>query len=592
MSSYTNVKIDNKDILSREARFVIPLRCDRDLHLVKEKVILKDGREIHRINILEDFKMPVYVTKPHLRTYQQKRERAKLEDVDVYMTTRKDKDYTIAKALKQEYLLSGKDTYNARKKLYSSPYVYGTDYDHASYIKLSYMRKYDTFTPYRVAVFDIETDMINNTNKTVIATLSFKDKVVTAITKDYLKKYPDAESLLRDKFEYYLGDIRKERNIDWIVKIVDNAGECVKEVFKYAHQWSPDVIAIWNMNFDIPTVLKDLEDSGIDAKDVFSDPFVPPDARFAWYKEGPAIKVKADGKKEPLKPAKRWHAFYAPASFYITDAMCVYYCIRMAQQDEPSYALDYILNKELGIKKLKFTEADHIRSNTPMWHEFMQKNYPLEYVIYNVFDCISIELLDEKTFDISVAMQSRLKTTPPDKFNSEPRRGWDNVYRFMTDRGYVPGTTMGIETELDALQVDRLDWISTLPAHLVPLKKSPYYAETNEAYTRIRVHCADTDVSAAYPNNTVALNISKETTSQELLTIEGVDNFTRKKQGMNFTGGHSNAIEIASELFKLPGMLELGKIYEHSTGRKPISAIPKEDISEFEIAYTVDRFQI
>ena len=62
------------------------------------------------------------------------------------------------------------------------------------------------------------------------------------------------------------------------------------------------------------------------------------------------------------------------------------------------------------------------------------------------------------------------------------------------------------------------------------------------------------DVSAAYPNNGSTFNISKETTHKELCAIEGVDESVRRRQGINLSGGQTNAVEVMTGLFKVPTM--------------------------------------
>ena len=99
------------------------------------------------------------------------------------------------------------------------------------------------------------------------------------------------------------------------------------------------------------------------------------------------------------------------------------------------------------------------------------------------------------------------------------------------------------------------------------LKESKWYLEKGKFYTKIRTHCADSDISAAYPSNGVALNISRETTSKELLSIQGVPTLTSKIQGMNLSGGHANAVEFMHHLINLPDLFELNKLYqEHYLG--------------------------
>nr|DAS99782.1 MAG TPA: DNA POLYMERASE [Caudoviricetes sp.] len=563
MSSMTNKPIPKEDIISRECRFVIPIdQGPTDLHLVKEKVYLKDDSTTKRVMLVEDYKRPYYVAKMNQRNYKQKKERAPLENLEERTVTRREQFFDLKRTLG---MLWHKGHPN---EVYGNPYVYGTDYEHSSYLKWQYQKKYDKFSPFDIAVFDIETDTLHGSNKTIIATLSYKDKVVTAVVKDFVKGIYDVKAELYKKFDFYLGDVKKQRKIEWELVFVDTAGQAIIEVFKRAHLWSPDIVAIWNINFDLPKILEDLKDEDIDAGQVLSDPLVPIESRYIKYHEGPLYRKKEDGSLTPMKPAQRWHWVEVPASFYFIDAMQVYYQIRKSGQDEPSYALDAILDKELGIRKLKFKEADHLKSNSIQWHNFLQKYFPLEYIIYNVFDCVSIEMLDERTYDLSITMPLALKTSHFKIYSSEPRRTWDKLYGFLIDRGYAPGTSANVTMPLDQKQVNRLDWISTLPAHLMLLKESKWYLEKGKFYTKIRTHCADSDISAAYPSNGVALNISRETTSKELLSIQGVPTLTRKIQGMNLSGGHANAVEFMHHLFNLPDLFELDKLYqEHYLGK-------------------------
>lgn len=60
------------------------------------------------------------------------------------------------------------------------------------------------------------------------------------------------------------------------------------------------------------------------------------------------------------------------------------------------------------------------------------------------------------------------------------------------------------------------------------------------------------DVSASYPNGEAVFNISKETTKKELCSIEGVSEAVRRAQGINLSGGATNAVEVATGLLKVP----------------------------------------
>ena len=138
----------------------------------------------------------------------------------------------------------------------------------------------------------------------------------------------------------------------------------------------------------------------------------------------------------------------------------------MGKQEKQSYSLDAILKDELSLGKLTFTEADAYTKLK--WHQFMQENYMLEYLIYNRFDCITMHLLEEKVKDVSVVMVQFSGTSDFEDFKSQPRRAVDQLHWFVADRGKVMGTT---SNELvDEFADDTLgteEWIVALPAPLI-----------------------------------------------------------------------------------------------------------------------------
>ena len=53
------------------------------------------------------------------------------------------------------------------------------------------------------------------------------------------------------------------------------------------------------------------------------------------------------------------------------------------------------------------------------------------------------------------------------------------------------------------------------------------------------------------------MNISKETTAQELSKIQGIPEQTQRAIGINLSGGHVNAVEICVKAYQAPTMDEL-----------------------------------
>lgn len=71
------------------------------------------------------------------------------------------------------------------------------------------------------------------------------------------------------------------------------------------------------------------------------------------------------------------------------------------------------------------------------------------------------------------------------------------------------------------------------------------------------------DATASYPNGGSVFNIGRETTHKELIKIEGISEQTQRRQSLNISGGATNSVEIATELFSLPSMSSLLMKFEN-----------------------------
>jgi hypothetical protein len=66
------------------------------------------------------------------------------------------------------------------------------------------------------------------------------------------------------------------------------------------------------------------------------------------------------------------------------------------------------------------------------------------------------------------------------------------------------------------------------------------------------------------PFGTSSLNIAKETTRRILCRIDGVTEFTQRMQGINVSGGDTNAAEYCQTLFGLPDYTDVLVHYRNS----------------------------
>lgn len=64
------------------------------------------------------------------------------------------------------------------------------------------------------------------------------------------------------------------------------------------------------------------------------------------------------------------------------------------------------------------------------------------------------------------------------------------------------------------------------------------------------------DVSAAYPNNGVAFNTSKETTLRELIKIDGIDEEVFKLENMGIALGSSSSLSYCMNMLGFPSLNE------------------------------------
>lgn len=520
----------------------------KDLHVVKEMVHYPDGTKKPNLRFFWDYKRPFWVTRQNRRNHKQKKEWEHKENLVKHECRQCDLIPAAAKALGEPWFKGN------QRQLQRSPYLYGSDISSTAILKQQYMTKWpDLFTPFTKAVFDIETNVLDGSQDIMMGTLSFGDKVVTAVRKDFFGGYVDVIDRLRASADKYLKNYIDKRKIEWEIVLVETSGQVVVECFRRAHEWQPDFVAIWNIDFDLPRSVAALEKEGIDPAEVFSDPRVPKPYRFFRYKQGSKQKVTASGKITPIKPAAQWHTAFCPASFYFIDAMCVYRQVRTGKAEEQSYALDAILDKILGIRKLNFIEADGLVKLE--WHQFMQAKHPFEYTVYNLFDCISVEELDEKTTDLAIAMPLNAEHSDFANYNSQPRRLVDKLHFFVMEFDHIFGSTSDqMETDFDKETVGLDGWIVTLPAHLVADNGLRVIKDMPWMRTNIRAHVGDLDVSAAYPTNEGVFNISKATTYREVLVIEGVPEAVKRAQGINLSGGHTNAVEFCTEMFGVPTM--------------------------------------
>ena len=565
-----------------------------DVVLVKRNVHHADGTLVPEVKFIKNYKRDFYVVNENHRTYTEKKAWEDEFKCRKFSCRQSDLLDSVTRALGRH-----PGTFRTLPMAFESPFVYGADITTTALIKKAHMEKFEELTSEStIGVMDIETDVVNGDGSKIIsASFTFNDTVVIAYTKEFLGQILDHEKKLQEKYKYYIGGIaqdleeqlasgtlpekrvqvleraaamlRERSELKIVSKLCGSPAEVTSVVFEAAHATKPDFVVFWNMNFDMPKMIASLEEAGIDPKHVFSEPTLPERFKSFRYRQGQAIKQIAGGRTMSKHPAELWHVVEAPASFYMIDAMCVFKQVRVTEGNRNSYSLDAILHDELNLGKLKFKEADNLTGLE--WHQYMQENHKLEYLIYNIFDCMSIEILDAKTKDLALTVPTLCQHSDYAKFPSTPRRLCDDMHFYLKSYKRVISTTStGMEEDLDKKVVGSDSWIVTLPSHLVDDNGLQLLEEAPHIRSMLRVHVADLDVASSYPNTGSFMNMSMETTERELVKVGDVEEYTKRRAGLNLTAARTNAVECSNVFFKFPTMDELLTQYRKENGVVPV----------------------
>lgn len=365
-------KFNPEDVLGIEAKhitYVTEKGGRNDIHVVKEVVHLKDKTKVNRIKIIPNYERSFYIDpiaykEERLRTYTEKRDYMPKSKLRQFKTTQSKMNFAVAKALK-DYSMGP----NPRiRQLSRSPYLYGSDVSSVCCLKNDYREQYPgIISRNTVAGGDIETNVYEDENdgQIICMSVTFKENVYLAYLKHWVSDLKDPVQETLDELERIpeLVTLKKARNLNIKIEVVETPADVVIQCMKRLHEWQPDFFAFWNISFDMSRILNTLERYGIDPAMVFSDPSIPADYKKFHYKEDQANATTASGVHKSKGPEDQWHWITAPASFQCIDSMATYRVTRLAKGKEPSYALDAILRKELNVDEEAIINTEEEMNN-------------------------------------------------------------------------------------------------------------------------------------------------------------------------------------------------------------------------------------
>lgn len=537
------------DIISRECKFVTHIPAiygtREDIHLVKELLTFKDGTTKPNLRIIENYKRPFYITKEFYRNHKQKKEHEEISKLNEYWSTQSSLVQEIAKRLGM--IGRGK----SYRDVAISPYLYGTDIDSRVFLKKQYMDKYSNSTPYTICVLDTESNI--ETGELIIASATTSKNCYVAVLKSLVKNYTNPIKELTYLKDKYLPKTENTKDIQVEFGIFETEIELIDNLFQRIHEWKPDFLTMWNMLYDVGVLLDICEKYQVEPKHIFSDPDVPEHMREFRFTEDKVAKVTASGANKPPGPQERWHKVLCTSSFYWIDAMCAYNYVRVGRKMvSGGYSLNNILEKELGsgYKKLKFEDETEQTLIGADYHKYMVNNKPLEYVIYNIWDVMSIIELDNKTKDLNMSVPVLSKYSSFDQFKSQPKRILEELYFYYYDKGKIIGVRNPKLEEND--EISLADWIVMLPVYRTQNVHLKCIEENPDMFTNVFSGVCDADQKAGYPSDGIALNVSRATMLREILNLDVIPKETYKLQNINLLFGKVNNIEYCTTMFNFP----------------------------------------
>lgn len=586
-------------IIGRECRFATHLpenHFRRDTHLVKEILHYDDGTTKPNLLKVVDFKRPYYLTNQVHRNHKQKKEREKLSNVRKYVSTESQLANNIGLSL-------GMHGYkrNQMRDVLKSPYLYGADVASTVLIKDKYKKNFPELnTAYSVCALDIETDIFDE--YVTVITVALKDKIFTGVLDKFLKTSLSKEEKIKKLHKLYDEHIPKTKVVkengkmvekpsirydikEREIEIFDSEIELIKGAMVKVHEWQPDILAAWNIDFDIPRLAERITVNKADPADIFSDPSLPKHLRHFSYKKGRTVKKMSSGKESPIDASEQWHTVTCSASFYVLDAMCTYRTIRTGGPTLPGgYGLDNTLRKETKQSKLKFKDIEE--KHGAEFHIYMSKYFPFEYVIYNQWDVLGMIELEKKNQDLSVNLPMLNGVSDFKNAKSGPNQIVDELYFHQLERGYIIGTKDPMLNDDKILGLGK--WIVTLEAFRIINNGLRVIAEDDSLITNIRGNVFDIDAVASYPSNGQAANISKETTKREIIDIEGIEKEMFKLLNINSLSGAVNAVEYCTKMYNMPTIERFQELYRES--KKEEATVGGNQLKELSDKYKEEKY--
>ena len=506
------------------------------------------------MKVIPEPRMPIYFEKEKFRNHSYNKNYAPLNTLEKEVVKYKDIPFVIANDIGEEgrtYLQNQmkNGNYNAIREMFLYPYVFGADYDVATWYRIQWLLNFDNDLPKKLkkGFLDIEVDglevggmptprncpvnavtLIDDSANTVYTFLLMYRKFKPKYEKvDYEKKLISEDQIEAEKKreEMYAHMHSEQKFLSEHTELLDkklhemfddsygslnynfyyyeDEKKMLVHLFQLINQLKLDIIGIWNMSFDIPYLMQRMDTLGLDPCAIISHPDFPSKECF----------FKADERNHDIK--NKHDNFYCTSYTTYYDQMELYASIRKSKQELRSYRLTVIAQIELKDSKLDYSDNADIKTLPYVDFE--------KFVIYNIKDVLLQMGIERRTSDFdALYSKSYLNATAYPSVFSQTVVLRNVQYKYFLEEGLVPGSNVNvfndsmkeIAAKYDKEDDEEDDEDDSFEGALVADPRYNDY-EGIEIYGQ-KSNCffengIDFDMTAFYPSSIFAMNIDPST---------------------------------------------------------------------------------
>ena len=417
MKLYSYFDETEDDILLLNVQYVPISKTDNGFQDDVLYLIYRDNKTGEKkLKTITKPKTETFVTKPeYMMSFKTQREYLPESSVDSIITRYPLITNNLIKKLEEsnidkEYIPICKQE---KKEIFKWRHAYFSDYDIRDYAMIAYInnKKSPIHTKLSKAYLDIESDIYKRSSLEIEQCDCPINAVSVVMTHDenFVElKHPRVYTLLLRNHVRYKEQEYFENNLDkfiqechdefdndynkpsFVIRIYDDEIMMLRTLFGLLHKKSPDFILIWNMSYDVPTIMKRLERLGENPINYFCHKdFEIPNLRYNYdtiYKN--VMKNKSES--VDCTSYSVW-----------MDQMLNYAGIRKSQADYGGNNLDNIARIELGSKKREYSKR-----NVNVINGAIEEYW--NFVKYSINDVLLQYGIDKKTSDTEVLFEQSL----------------------------------------------------------------------------------------------------------------------------------------------------------------------------------------